>query len=158
MKRHGPRIASLFARGRAAWPGILAVGCLTLAAVAAACDGRIGDPGTSGIGPGTGGSGSGSGSSTAGGIGRNLRRLSIREYDNVVRDLLGDTTQPASQFGQEVYTNGFDNGSDSLTVQGTDVLAFQAAAESLAATAVATHLSTLIGTCDTTQPAQTCVS
>jgi Protein of unknown function (DUF1592)/Protein of unknown function (DUF1588)/Protein of unknown function (DUF1595)/Protein of unknown function (DUF1587) len=81
----------------------------------------------------------------------------MREYNNVVRDLLGDTTQPANQFGQEVYTNGFDNGSDSLTVQGTDVLAFQTAAESLAATAVANHLSTLIGGCDTTQPAQ-CVN
>lgn len=147
---------------RRSTPGqLVGVACLALAALGAACDGKIGDAGTTGIAPGAGGPGNGS-SSAAGtptaGIGRNLRRLSIREYNNVVRDLLGDTTQPASQFGQEVYTNGFDNGSDSLTVQGTDVLAFQAAAESLAATAVASHLSTLIGGCDTTQPAQTCVS
>ena len=92
------------------------------------------------------------------GTGRNLRRLSAREYNNVVRDLLADTTQPANQFGQEVYTDGFDNGSDSLTVQSTELLAFQTAAESLAATAVANSLSTLIGGCDTTQPAQVCVS
>jgi hypothetical protein len=70
-------------------------------------------------------------SGTPAGVGRNLRRLSAREYNNVVRDLLADATQPANQFGQEVYTNGFDNGSDSLTVQGTDVVAFQAAAETL---------------------------
>jgi hypothetical protein len=87
-----------------------------------------------------------------------MRRLSVREYNNVVRDLLADTTEPANQFGQEVYTNGFDNGSDSLTVQGTDVLAFQTAAESLAATAVGNNLPNLIGGCDTTQPAQVCVS
>jgi hypothetical protein len=92
-------------------------------------------------------------------VGRNLRRLSAREYNNVVRDLLGDATQPANQFGQEVYTNGFDNGSDSLTVQGTDVVAFQAAAESLAATAVANDFPALVVGCNPmTDPAQACVS
>jgi len=93
------------------------------------------------------------------GVGRSLRRLSAREYNNVVRDLLADATQPANQFGQEVYTNGFDNGSDSLTVQGTDVIAFQAAAESLAATAVANNLAALVVGCNSvSDPAQACVS
>ncbi len=129
---------------------------LGIAALAAACDGQIGDAGASGAS----GSGSSTGAGVAGavGTGRSLRRLSVREYNNVVRDLLADTTQPANQFGQEVYTNGFDNGSDSLTVQGTDVLAFQTAAESLAATAVANNLPTLVGGCDTTQPPQVCAS
>ncbi len=91
-------------------------------------------------------------------VSRSLRRLSRREYNNVVRDLLGDTTQPANQFGQEVYTNGFDNGADSLTVQGADVLALQAAAESLAATAVAAHPELLIGTCKPQQNETACVT
>jgi hypothetical protein len=91
-------------------------------------------------------------------VGRNLRRLSRREYNNVVRDLLGDTTQPANQFGQEVYTNGFDNGSDGLTVQGADLLALQAAAEALAATAVASHPELLIGTCNPQTNEMPCVN
>jgi hypothetical protein len=134
----------------------LGAASLGITALAAACTGHIGDgaaPGGSAAdAPANGGGVVGEAS-----IGRNLRRLSAREYNNVVRDLLGDTTQPANQFGQEVYTNGFDNGSDSLTVQGTDVSAFQSAAESLAATAVANHLPALIGACDTTNP-QVCVS
>jgi hypothetical protein len=89
--------------------------------------------------------------------GRRLRRLSKREYDAVVHDLLGDTTQPASQFGGEVYTNGFDNGSDGLTVQGPDVDAFQTAAESLAAAAVSGSLAPLIGTCDPNKDEARCV-
>jgi hypothetical protein len=133
--------------------------CLGVGALAAACEGTIGDPGASGAS----GAGSGNGSPSASAVasasvGRNLRRLSVREYNSVVHDLLGDTTQPANQFGQEVYTNGFDNGSDSLTVQGTDVSAFQTAAESLAATAVASNLPALIGSCDRTASAQTCVT
>jgi hypothetical protein len=89
--------------------------------------------------------------------GRALRRLSQREYDNVVRDLLGDTTQPASHFGAEVYVNGFDNGSDGLTVQGTDVINFQAAAEAIAAHAVQSNLSALIGSCNPASGEMPCV-
>src|ERR1019366_486799 len=138
---------------------VLGMACLGVGALAAACEGTIGDPGASGAS----GAGSGNGSPSASAVasasvGRNLRRLSVREYNSVVHDLLGDTPQPANQFGQEVYTNGFDNGSDSLTVQGTDVVAFQGAAESLAATAVATQLPTLIGSCDPTQDAEACVT
>ena len=132
------------------WPRLLGATrvitptCLALAALIAACDGQIGDTGTS-FPPRSGSTASpesDAAAPTTAGLSRALRRLSAREYNNVVRDLLGDTTQPANQFGQEVYTNGFDNGSDGLTVQGTDVLAFQTAAESLAATAVASNLST----------------
>src|SRR5262249_61663029 len=42
---------------------------------------------------------------------RRLRRLSSREYNNVVRDLLGDTTRPADRFLVDTYPNGYDNGS-----------------------------------------------
>jgi hypothetical protein len=89
--------------------------------------------------------------------GRALRRLSHREYDNVVRDLLGDTTQPASQFGAEVYVNGFDNGSDGLTVQGTDVIDFRSAAEALAARAVQSNMAALIGSCNPASGEMPCV-
>lgn len=89
--------------------------------------------------------------------GRALRRLSEREYDNVVRDLLGDTSQPASHFGAEVYVNGFDNGSDGLTVQGTDLIDFQSAAETLAARAVQSNMSALIGSCNPASGEMPCV-
>ena len=153
-------------RGGARWPCLLGAAWLGFAVLAAACADRNPGPGNGAGASGASADGaSGGGSSTgAGGVaglagtGRNLRRLSAREYNNVVRDLVADTTRPANQFGQEVYTNGFDNGSDSLIVESTELLAFQTAAESLAATAVANSLSTLIGGCDTTQPAQVCVS
>jgi hypothetical protein len=108
-----------------------------------------------------GGGGSGGGdasvSSTGGAsVGRSLRRLSHREYNNVVRDLLGDTTQPASALGLDVYTNGFDNGSDGLLVQGSDVLGYETVAETLAATAVASNLPLLIGSCNPQTSAATC--
>src|SRR5687767_3132485 len=46
--------------------------------------------------PGTGGAG---GTSPSAGAGASpLRRLTRREYNNTVRDLLGDTTRPADQF------------------------------------------------------------
>src|SRR5437763_1624216 len=60
---------------------------------------------------------------------RRLRRLSHREYDNVVRDLLGDTTRPARAFVEDSYPNGYDNGSAALAVQSDQVLDYQAAAE-----------------------------
>jgi hypothetical protein len=142
------------------WHRLIVPACVPLAALIAACDGQIGDTGTSF--PARSGStaslDSDAATPTTAGLSRALRRLSAREYNNVVHDLLGDTTQPANQFGPEVYTNGFDNGSDSLSVQGADVLAFQSAAESLAATAVASNLRALIGTCDPGQSAQTCVT
>ena len=92
-----------------------------------------------------------------GAVERALRRLSRREYNNVVRDLLGDTTAPADAFGTEIYVNGFDNGSDGLTVQGTDLVAFQAAAETLAARAMRANRTALIGSCDPAIDPSQCV-
>src|SRR5262252_421527 len=45
---------------------------------------------------------------------RQLRRLSSREYNNVIRDLLGDSSRPADQFIPDAYQNGYDNGSAGL--------------------------------------------
>src|SRR5258705_5320612 len=36
-----------------------------------------------------------------------LRRLTHSQYNNTVRDLLGDQTRPADSFPQEDYVNGF---------------------------------------------------
>src|SRR4030088_142218 len=42
---------------------------------------------------------------------RKVRRLSNREYNNVVRDLRRDPSQPANSFLDDSYANGYDNGS-----------------------------------------------
>ncbi len=82
---------------------------------------------------------------------RRLRRLSNREYNNVVRDLIGDTSQPANQFISDAYPNGYDNGSAGLAVQSDQAAAYQQAAEALAATAVTTNMTSLLGGCDVTR-------
>jgi hypothetical protein len=85
---------------------------------------------------------------------RRLRRLSNREYDNVVRDLLGDTSQPASRFIPDSYSNGYDNGSAGLAVQSDQVASYEVAGEALAAAAVANNMNLLLGGCDVTQQGQ----
>jgi hypothetical protein len=114
----------------------------------------------------SGGASTGSSGASGGGpaplsvpVGAGLRGLSKREYNNVVRDLLGDTSLPANQFGAEtLYPNGYDNGSDGLVVARTsEVTDLQGAAEALAARAVANNLPALIGNCDPTQNAAACV-
>ena len=52
-----------------------------------------------------------------------IRRLTRTEYNNTVRDLLGDDTQPASAFVREEERNGFNNNADVLGV--TPILAEQ---------------------------------
>ena len=79
---------------------------------------------------------------------RRLRRLSSREYDNVVRDLLRDATKPSKTFLVDSYQNGYDNGSAGLAVQSDQVALYQQAAEALAATAVTGDVSLLLGGCD----------
>jgi hypothetical protein len=79
---------------------------------------------------------------------RRLRRLSNREYDNVVRDLIGDTTAPATGFLADAFVTGYDNGSADLIVQSDQVASFQLAAEALAATAVDQRPDLLYPGCD----------
>ena len=78
---------------------------------------------------------------------RRIRRLSNREYNNVVRDLLWDDSQPASGFLDDSYANGYDNGSALLTVQTDQAERYQLAAEQLAQRAVEGHLADLLGGC-----------
>jgi hypothetical protein len=142
------------------WPHYLGLATLGVAATIAACSASGGHGFGSGSPSGATGPGAvvGDAGPAPATVGRSLRRLSRREYNNVVHDLLGDTTQPASgsAFGIEVYVNGFDNGSDGLTVQGSDVLSYQAAAEALAATVVTTNMPLLIGSCDPSADAGAC--
>jgi hypothetical protein len=67
-----------------------------------------------------------------------LRRLTKFEYNNTVKDLLGDSTAPASNFPSELKGNGFAN--DALQQPVSTKLAedYASAAATLAATATAT--------------------
>ena len=66
-----------------------------------------------------------------------LRRLTRSEYDNTVRDLLGDTSGPARDFPEEERALGFDNNATTRSV--SDLLAdrYVSAAAKLADVAVA---------------------
>lgn len=79
-----------------------------------------------------------------------MRRLSSREYDNTIRDLLGDTSNFAqTTFPADPRVNGFDNNATVLTVSGPLEQAYFTAAEALALNAVA-NLPTLLA-CDPTK-------
>jgi hypothetical protein len=65
-----------------------------------------------------------------------LRRLTVSEYNNTVRDLLGDTTAPANGFPRDTTAGVFSNRATSLTVAPLLATGYQQAAESLAAKAI----------------------
>ena len=86
-----------------------------------------------------------------------VRRMTRLEYDLTMRDLLGDTrTLAQSGFVAEEVALGFNNNADALHV--TSVLAQQyvEAATTLATTAVATRLPTLLGCNVATSGESTC--
>ncbi len=62
-----------------------------------------------------------------------LRRLTHSQYNNTVRDLLKDTSNPASQFPPEDYVNGFKNQYQALSVSPILTEGYSRAAERLAA-------------------------
>ncbi|NMO22578.1 DUF1592 domain-containing protein [Pyxidicoccus fallax] len=57
-----------------------------------------------------------------------LRRLNRAEYDNTVRDLLGETSRPASTFPADPTGAGFDNDASLLSVSPALVEAYEASA------------------------------
>src|SRR5271170_8140236 len=73
-----------------------------------------------------------------------LRRLTQSEYNNTVRDLLGDTTHPANKFPPDQQIGDFTNTAVALTVPPLLAQAYQTAAEQLATTALSTRASTLV--------------
>src|SRR5690606_17281240 len=59
-----------------------------------------------------------------------IRRLTRKEYDNTVRDLLGDDSSPASSFAEDEKVGGFDsNAVAPVSLLGVEQ--YQAAAESI---------------------------
>jgi hypothetical protein len=76
-----------------------------------------------------------------------LRRISRVEYDNMVRDLLGDATQPANGFVSESpLANGvnFDTNTYTLVTSTLIPQQYLQAAETLAEAAVTKNLSTVV--------------
>src|SRR5580658_3088152 len=73
-----------------------------------------------------------------------LRRLTQSEYNNTVRDLLGDTTQPANGFPPDQQIGDFTNTAVALTVPPLLAQAYQSAAEQLATTALSNPSSKLV--------------
>lgn len=61
-----------------------------------------------------------------------LRRLTHAQYDDTVRDLLGDQTKPARSFPAEDFVNGYSNQASSQSITATLAEAYGKAAEKLA--------------------------
>ncbi len=61
-----------------------------------------------------------------------LRRLTHIQYDNSVRDLMGDRTRPARSFPMEDFVNGFTNQASSQAITPLLAEAYAKAAEKLA--------------------------
>jgi Protein of unknown function (DUF1592)/Protein of unknown function (DUF1588)/Protein of unknown function (DUF1587)/Protein of unknown function (DUF1595)/Protein of unknown function (DUF1585) len=115
----------------------------TLLAAAVACS--TGDPASPyAPPPAHGGPDDGTGTSAPGGpagasdVGTlTVRRLNRAEYDNTVRDLLGETTRFSDTFPPDDGAEGFTNVADALSISPLLVERYEAAAEKLADTAVA---------------------
>ncbi|HVZ75407.1 MAG TPA: DUF1592 domain-containing protein [Polyangia bacterium] len=135
-----------------------------LALALSACTGQVISPSgraSGGSGPSVGAGGSSAPSGTGGSSsdvplagtdpGRvTVHRLNRAEYNNTVRDLLGDTSQPANAFPPDDRSFGFDNISDVLTVSPVHTQMYQAAAATLVTTALAGAARAKLLTCDLT--------
>jgi hypothetical protein len=82
-----------------------------------------------------------------------IRRVTRVEYNNTVRDLLGDTTGPADGFPPEEKRLGFDNNADALSISPVLAEQYMLAAESIATAAVGARWSTLVSCAATTTDA-----
>jgi Protein of unknown function (DUF1592)/Protein of unknown function (DUF1588)/Protein of unknown function (DUF1595)/Protein of unknown function (DUF1585)/Protein of unknown function (DUF1587) len=141
----------------------LVVGVGVSLAALVACDGSIAGSngqGAGGSGPGPfsgGGAGSSGGSVGLGpdAVGpRPLSRLSRREYNNTVRDLLGDATHPADDFPDDHDRAFLFRRAGLVATQDADLL--RTTAEALATTAVKTPSSVL--TCDASSGEDACAA
>src|SRR5262245_29682367 len=56
-----------------------------------------------------------------------VHRLSATEYNNTIRDLLGDTSKPANNFPADAVVNGFDNVPEALFFSGEHAAAMDVA-------------------------------
>lgn len=67
-----------------------------------------------------------------------LQRLTHAQYNNVIRDLLGDTSRPADQFPPEDYVSGFKTQFQAQSISPLLMESYSAAAEKLARNAFRT--------------------
>lgn len=81
-----------------------------------------------------------------------IRRLNRFEYNNTIRDLLGDASTPADQFPSEEKRLGFDNNATALQVSPALTEQYMISAEALATTAVTSNMSKVVS-CDPTAAA-----
>lgn len=126
---------SLVARSARVVTGLLASGLLL-----AGCMGQIGDgaaegSGTSGDGPESGGDTDGRLTTTR------VLRLTHRQYNHTVQDLLGIEGEPAASFAGDVASEGFTNKAEQLVVDGRLGPQYRSAAEELAARSVTDETS-----------------
>ena len=73
-----------------------------------------------------------------------LRRLTHSQYNNTVRDLLGDASNPAAQFPPEDFINGFKNQIQGQSLSPLLAENYATAAENLAAAAVRRQAKELV--------------
>ena len=76
-----------------------------------------------------------------------IRRLTRFEYNNTVRDLFGDTAEPANLFPAEEEVAGFNNQAQALTISELLTEQYMKAAEGVSERAVQ-NLTTLLPNCD----------
>ncbi|MFL5306651.1 MAG: DUF1592 domain-containing protein [Polyangia bacterium] len=147
----------------------LTVALAMAAAFAAGCTGTIRDSASAAADPGSGGTHNGtttgSGGTTTGSGGSTvacgavdpgrvtIHRLNNLEFNNTVRDLLGDTTQPAAKFPPDTGGANFDNNADVLGMNPLLFEGLESATDTLANAAVASGSATLakIVNCDPTK-------
>ena len=85
-----------------------------------------------------------------------IRRLTRLEYDNTVRDLLGDDSRPAASFIGEQTIEGFDNNALGASSSRPIIEQYEAAAKQLAETAV-TDLDALLECDPAVEGEQECI-
>jgi hypothetical protein len=87
------------------------------------------------------------------------RRLTKREYNNTIRDLLQDTSQPARDFPTEQQVEGFDNNALAATVSPVLLEQYLVVADRVATAAVAKPaVLGLPAGCDTTNGTDACAT
>src|SRR5262249_40226905 len=121
------------------------------------------DPGTApgtadGTGPGAGPGGSASLSCTGaldpGSV--TLHRLNNTEYDNTVRDLLGDTSQPARAFPPDGVASGFDNEASVLSMSPLLAEKYSNSAKTLVEMLLASPKRSQVVSCDAAAQGDVC--
>ncbi len=144
--RHRARSSSGRGSALRCWGRLAEVGLLATLTLSSACTGDVlgaNSPAGANLG-GSAGMSAGMSAGTAGSAGSVsgtpgswpvMRRLTSREYNNTVEDLLGDDTHPADAFDPDATDGGFDNQVALLNVNASRARQYWTAAERLAESA-----------------------